>query len=1476
MDNCERKSSERRKPQKMTSNEDQEYEILLPALFTLFFLEDDTIRNFVLRSDVQKFGSFGDLIITLYKTDEEENYAFQVKHKEKQNCVLSPRCLESETKSDFAVLKYCEEFSGIEEREKYSFVTYTNAYFNSEEMNEVACFDINCCYNSPGKKYFYKPSSDNARIYNFCSNTKTKTSSLATKQTCESFFERFALYTFQQNWREVQEAVLENFQRIFRTSDRSAALEYIDFFKNWKLQEYANVELNREEVVIKILDLILTPHVVAPSNWNEDLALLERGFAKFDFVLTSDFSDEELATIVSPPEFESEEEVMRLAKDLKFLTKNEDKFSDSKHEMEVKHKIGYYRKGKPIVVKVHEGNVDTIFATVSKLKTTGDSFHFIFAGNSQVVKEKLVSFTVFESLYDLMKLDKEIYDEMVKEMKIFLFGEKYLYCEFFDKEEIATQITIKDIFRMLSSTFLLSIHKEVLPEPYIPRFLSKTLVKVESMDEFRNDLLVVSLRLHWTVKDLLEKRLGLPFEITWRYLESPPSTPHILWDSFGSFDDFDKVVKKNPSMNVHFFEAHDEQRLQWLASSGSLKPVKKCGVTKEIYVDEYTTLQQCNNRINVITAPAGMGKSEILKKFKSFWPSKFFPVIVNLKEHSDFFDNVHEDDETLEHFLFDSNDDLFWSEIKRNFAKRKKIMFFLDGLDELEHENIDVALDHVKRLSEMGFTLWLTSRPHLEELIENKLNVLCRNIQEFSDKNQEDYIRERLKQSPNVDQLVSGIFKNIDTIVENRVILDVPMQLYMITEILKESPDISDNIFVLTKMFRNFCIGRYRHFLRKNDCEHWKPLTKILSDSLRYRFKQYQIAGLKSYFTRQEFQVFNIDLDNSFLEEIETEGDFLGIILKINPDAVVFHHSTTATYFVALYLAENYSKYGEFLQATLFKKEQTHLRLLFDLILAENSPAHVAVLYKNAEALKKYKSDIHSVDKGGRSTLHLACSYGVTRVIIEDNLKNEHESNDHFNKLRKKDDEFRKIIEFLLEHQVDLLSKDSVYQWNSLNFAETTLSILPFEVILECTDPKIGMKDKILNLDQIRHKPLNILICSAIFSYRHLFKFLFEITQPKPEDTTQILHSAACFNNFKIVNIMMDYKVDIQIDTERGKTILHQACAMGYLELVMFLLSKGADVNDVDEYGRTPLHLAALNGQLQTVETLLNHEASLDSVDKFGRTPLYFAVENGHEDIVKYLVDEAHANFSKKAWNGWGPLELAIMQGNGNIVRFLLEKDVSVDGVDDYGMKPLHLAARQSNLEVLHMVLERFKDVDDWCTDGRTSLHFAIENGNVAFCEYLLEKKACIDERDERGRSCLDYCVKLDRWEIFELLWKNNVDVDISDGDGINSLHWASKHGHLKMVELLVNKCDRLIFEKSISGVMPLHFASENGHNRIVEILLEKGADIDEPDDYFGTPLCWAASEGHVRTVELLLEKGATPETINGMSALDFARYKTK
>jgi ankyrin repeat protein len=69
-------------------------------------------------------------------------------------------------------------------------------------------------------------------------------------------------------------------------------------------------------------------------------------------------------------------------------------------------------------------------------------------------------------------------------------------------------------------------------------------------------------------------------------------------------------------------------------------------------------------------------------------------------------------------------------------------------------------------------------------------------------------------------------------------------------------------------------------------------------------------------------------------------------------------------------------------------------------------------------------------------------------------------------------------------------------------------------------------------------------------------------------------------------------------------------------------------------------------------------------------------------------------------------------------------------------------------------------------------------------------------------------------------------------------LHLASQHGHIDIVEYLVNKGanvdskDRSIvmFLSSdilFHGITPLHYASEHGHIDIVEYLVNKGANVE-------------------------------------------------
>ena len=100
--------------------------------------------------------------------------------------------------------------------------------------------------------------------------------------------------------------------------------------------------------------------------------------------------------------------------------------------------------------------------------------------------------------------------------------------------------------------------------------------------------------------------------------------------------------------------------------------------------------------------------------------------------------------------------------------------------------------------------------------------------------------------------------------------------------------------------------------------------------------------------------------------------------------------------------------------------------------------------------------------------------------------------------------------------------------------------------------------------------------------------------------------------------------------------------------------------------------------------------------------------------------------------------------------------------------------------------------------------------------------------------------------------------VDAEDSKA-TPLHVASKDGHLRLAELLVEN-GAGIEARNGTGATPLILAARYGHLAIVKLLLEKGAAVDVINDDRSTALHWASQEGHVEIVKLLTEKGAPLE----------------
>ena len=127
-----------------------------------------------------------------------------------------------------------------------------------------------------------------------------------------------------------------------------------------------------------------------------------------------------------------------------------------------------------------------------------------------------------------------------------------------------------------------------------------------------------------------------------------------------------------------------------------------------------------------------------------------------------------------------------------------------------------------------------------------------------------------------------------------------------------------------------------------------------------------------------------------------------------------------------------------------------------------------------------------------------------------------------------------------------------------------------------------------------------------------------------------------------------------------GKTALHEAARHGHLRCVEILLNYRANVNITTYDGLTPLHEAAEQGFVDCLTALLNHGAEVYAATRIQWTALHFAARNGHRDCLDVLLQHG-ANVNATADGGWRPLHMAVRHGHTMCVELLLLYNAEVD-----------------------------------------------------------------------------------------------------------------------------------------------------------------------------------------------------------------------
>ncbi|KAK9776060.1 hypothetical protein SCAR479_07280 [Seiridium cardinale] len=351
------------------------------------------------------------------------------------------------------------------------------------------------------------------------------------------------------------------------------------------------------------------------------------------------------------------------------------------------------------------------------------------------------------------------------------------------------------------------------------------------------------------------------------------------------------------------------------------------------------------------------------------------------------------------------------------------------------------------------------------------------------------------------------------------------------------------------------------------------------------------------------------------------------------------------------------------------------------------------------------------------------------------------------------------------------------------------------------------------------------------------------------------LHWAVVFRRKRIIEILLKYQANPNIQDSKGRTILHWAIANQDRDSVRTILKSSDSVNFnlEDKLTHTPLRLAAANGALWAVEMLFPY-ADINDESKDGFSPLRLAAQNRHMDVVKFLCRRGAA-VTDSANTGWSLWFTSAGHGDHELIKFLIDQGTDVNQTNTDGLTALQLAIRYKHEEVAWYLISAGADKDVRDASGRTILHEFVyswkSQKDKAFLWVLLENRVPVDVQDTSGMTVLQETARDGNGSAAWLLIERGADFDIQNSQGLTALHLALDHERLSIAWLLIEKganCN--IRDKK--GRTVLHIAALHGLVPLVSHLLYKGVDVNILDEGQRSPLHLAAAHMQTAIIELL------------------------
>ena len=166
-------------------------------------------------------------------------------------------------------------------------------------------------------------------------------------------------------------------------------------------------------------------------------------------------------------------------------------------------------------------------------------------------------------------------------------------------------------------------------------------------------------------------------------------------------------------------------------------------------------------------------------------------------------------------------------------------------------------------------------------------------------------------------------------------------------------------------------------------------------------------------------------------------------------------------------------------------------------------------------------------------------------------------------------------------------------------------------------------------------------------------------------------------------------------------------------------------------------HQAVYYGDMTKIKQLVSkNKELLNEIDDQGFRPLHIAAVEGNTEIVSYLVASG-ADINGKAMYGWAPLHMAVKFNQINIIKLLLRLKAAPDIKMDWGNTPLHSAAYEGSIKIAALFIKSGVDADVTDYEGNTPLHGAASRGHIEMVKFLIEKGADPNRKNKADQTPL-------------------------------------------------------------------------------------------------------------------------------------------